>query len=247
VSRREEALEQAKEQLREAEDRDRHIVNAVKFLDQLQENEKKRIESFRNWYSLHFPEFESEIGDDEEFVELLERGIHRDELEAFEELAESSTGTELGEKEEIILEKVRDLILDENDLREEIREYISEACMEEMPNLSELLGPVLTAKMLAHAGDLETLAQKPSSTLQMYGAEKALFRYLHGEGTPPKHGVIFEHPLVNQLPEDSRGTMARFLANKASIAARMDQYGDKEKGGELREEAQQKFEELNEN
>lgn len=246
MNRREEALEEAKDRLRSADDRDRHVINAVKLLEQLQQNEKKHFESFRNWYSLHFPELEDEIGDDNELLKLLERGVRREGLEPFEELAENSTGSNLGEREESMLEDVRDMILEQQELQEELRDYISEACREEMPNLSELLGPILTGKLLAHAGDLETLARKPSSTIQMLGAEKALFRYLHGEGTPPKHGVLFEHPLVNQLPDDTRGKMARFIANKASIAARMDFYGDKEKGGELREEAQQKFEELKE-
>lgn len=246
MSRREEALEQAKQRLRESGDRDRHIVNAVKLLDQFSQDEKRRVEHLRNWYSLHFPELEDEIGDDGEFLELLERGVRREEMEAFEELAESSTGSQLGEREEAILEEVRDLMLDEKELKEELREYVSDATMEDMPNLSKLLGPVLTAKMLAHSGDLETLARKPSSTLQMYGAEKALFRYLSGEGTPPKHGVLFEHPLVNELPDSDRGKMARFLANKASIAARLDNYGEKEKGEELMEECEQKFEELRE-
>ena len=79
----------------------------------------------------------------------------------------------------------------------------------------------------------------------MYGAEKALFRYLKGEGTPPKHGVIFEHDKVNTLPEDKRGKMARFIANKAALASRLDQYGEKDKTEEYREEIQEKYLELN--
>jgi nucleolar protein 56 len=88
------------------------------------------------------------------------------------------------------------------------------------------------------------MAKMPASTVQMLGAEKALFRYLRGEGTPPKHGILFEHEFVRPLPNNERGKMARFMANKAVIAARLDNYGDKHKGEELREETREKFEEL---
>jgi len=115
-----------------------------------------------------------------------------------------------------------------------------------MENLGTLLGPLLTARIVSLAGGLEELARKPSSTIQMLGAEKALFRYLKGKGTPPKHGVIFQHNFVNSLPEDERGKMARFLANKAAMAARLDQYGEKFKGDQLREECREKYEELKE-
>jgi nucleolar protein 56 len=91
---------------------------------------------------------------------------------------------------------------------------------------------------------LEELAKMPASTVQMLGAEKALFRHLHGEGLPPKHGVLFQHRFVKNLPEEKRGTMARFLANKTVMAARIDQYGDEDKSEDLREEIEDKYESL---
>jgi nucleolar protein 56 len=113
-----------------------------------------------------------------------------------------------------------------------------------MPNLSKLLGTFLAARMLALAGGLEEMAKMPASTVQMLGAEKALFRYLRGEGTPPKHGLLFEHEFVRPLLSNERGKMARFTANKAVMAARLDNYGDKDKGEDLRDEAREKFEDL---
>jgi nucleolar protein 56 len=98
--------------------------------------------------------------------------------------------------------------------------------------------------MVNLAGGLEDMAKKPASTIQMLGAEKALFRHFRQGGNPPKHGILFEHEFVSPLHPDVRGKMARFLANKAVIAARLDQYGDKEKGANLREECRGKFEEL---
>ncbi|MFB6213448.1 MAG: hypothetical protein ABEJ07_02725 [Candidatus Nanohaloarchaea archaeon] len=241
--RREEALEKSREELAEI-DRSRVIVRAVRQLEQAEKNRRKEIESFRDWYSLHFPEFEQEIEDDEQLLEVFSGGAERDELDAFESLAEDSKGVKLPGKDIEMIEKTVEKLSRDLEYRDELEDYIAEMCEEEMPNVSELLGPVLAAKLVSLAGDLEDLAKSPASTIQMLGAESALFRHLSGEGSAPKHGVLFEHRFVRTLPEDERGKMARFLANKAAIAARLDSYGDKQKGGELRQEAQGKFEEL---
>lgn len=243
---REEALEKAKEQLR-SEDRDQFIVKAVKLLDQVEEELGKKMERFRDLYGMHFPELVDEIDEDEELLEVLSRGVERGELDAFESLAEDSTGSELGEPEKEVLEGTVENLSEDRDYRDELENYIIEAVEEEMPNLFALLEPLLAAKILELSGSLEKLAKSPASTIQMLGAEKALFRYLGGEGTPPKHGALFHHRFVSSLPEEERGKMARFLANKAAMAARLDQYGEKQKGEELRKEAEQKYEELKDN
>lgn len=241
---RKKALERTKEDLKQSAGRDQYLVKSAKFLDQLKEDVKPDMERLRDWYSLHFPELEEELGDDQELIEILQRGIQRDELEPFKEMAEESTGAPLKEKDQEMLEKTVDLISDKYELIEELEEYVEETAKEEISNLSKLLGPLLATKLTGIQGSLESLAKQPASTIQMLGAEKALFRYLHGEGTPPKHGVLFEHEFVNSLPEDERGKMARFLANKAAMAARIDHYGDKDKGEKLREEAREKYESL---
>ncbi|MFB6175110.1 MAG: NOP5/NOP56 family protein [Candidatus Nanohalobium sp.] len=241
---REKALSDTKEELRSEVDRDEILVKAVKYLDQLNDNIHTEVERLRDWYSLHFPELEQEIGDNEHFVKILERGIDRDDLDAFSDMADASTGMSLTEEDELMIESTVDSISDRMELRDRIENYVESGVKEEIPNLSKLLDPILAARLVGLAGSLDDLAKKPASTVQMLGAEKALFRYLRGNGTPPKHGIIFQHEYVNQLPEDRRGKMARFLANKASIAARLDNYGDKDKGAELREECGEKFEEL---
>lgn len=243
---REKALEETREDLKDAADRDQFIIKAVKYLEQLEESFSDEFERFRDWYALHFPELEEEIQSDEEMIKLLDRGIHRDELDAFQEMAEKSTGTPLIEEDREMLEKAFENLQSSHELKEEIHDYVRQAALEEMPNLSKLLDPILAAKLLAIEGSLESLAKQPASTIQMLGAEKALFRYLRGNGTPPKHGVLFEHPFVSDLPSETRGKMARFIANKAAIAARLDVYGEKRKGDELREEAQEKYQELKE-
>ncbi len=240
---REQAIEDTKEELMEGK-RDRLMIKAVNFLDENNADFKEEMERFRDWYSLHFPELVKEISDDEHLVKILSNGLHRDELDAFSSMAEESTGVPLTGKDEKMLQKAFDNLEDKLELKNELEEYIEEAAKEEMPNLETLLGPLLAARLVSLAGGLEEIAKKPSSTIQVLGAEKALFRYLRGQGTPPKHGILFEHKFVNNLPEDERGKMARFLANKTAMAARLDQYGDKNKGSDLREECREKFEEL---
>lgn len=92
------------------------------------------------------------------------------------------------------------------------------------PNLSRLAGPLLAARLIAEAGSLEALARTSSSTMQVLGAEGALFAHLRGEASPPKHGLIFTHPAVRSTPSTRRGAVARTLAGKLTIAARIDHY-----------------------
>lgn len=241
---REKALEDTKEKLREEADRDRLMIKAINLLDQTNNDFNEEMERFRDWYLQHFPELEKEISDDKHLIKILSEGIKRTELDAFSEMAEESTGMPLTDTDAAMLERALENLEDKHELRQELEEYVEEVAEEEMPNLETLLGPLLAARLVSMAGGLEELAKKPSSTVQMLGAEKALFRYLKGEGTPPKHGILFQHRFVNSLPGDKRGKIARFLANKTSMAARLDQYGDKLKGEELREECREKFEEL---
>jgi len=93
------------------------------------------------------------------------------------------------------------------------------------PNLASLLGPELTARMLAQAGGLERLARLPSSTIQVLGAERAFFEHLRGRAPPPRHGLLFLHPSIQSAPRGERGKLARALAGKAAIAARLDRAG----------------------
>ncbi|MFB6200065.1 MAG: NOP5/NOP56 family protein [Candidatus Nanohaloarchaea archaeon] len=242
----EKAIEETREEIKDSFSRDKFMVKAVNQLDELNNNLNEEMERFRDWYSLHFPELEKEIAEDEHLMKILSNGLERSQLDSFSEMAENSTGAAMTEEDRKMMKQVFDHIQQKNKLRQELESYIQNIAEQEMPNLETLLGPLLAARLVSLAGGLEELAKKPSSTVQMYGAEKALFRFLRGNGTPPKHGIIFEHSYVNKLPEDKRGKMARFLANKATIAAKLDQYGDKHKGEELREECRQKFEELNE-
>jgi nucleolar protein 56 len=112
------------------------------------------------------------------------------------------------------------------------------------PNMTALAGPLIGARLISLAGSLKELARKPSSTIQVYGAERALFRSLKTGADPPKHGIIYRVTEVNSAPYWQRGKIARALAGKLSIAARIDAYADRDMGNSLRESFLSRVEEI---
>ncbi|WP_225334502.1 NOP5/NOP56 family protein [Halomicrobium urmianum] len=124
-------------------------------------------------------------------------------------------------------------VADLADEAEALRERIERSAPEVAPNLSALAGPVLAARLISLAGGLESLAKKPSGTVQVLGAEEALFAHLRGNAPSPKHGIIYTHEAVRGTDPEHRGSAARALAGKLSIAARIDHYS-----GDLRPELQ---------
>lgn len=134
-----------------------------------------------------------------------------------EELARALSGREgIGLVARSLLELTR--------AREDLEELLETRARELAPNLSAILGPVLAARLISRAGGLERLAMLPASTIQVIGAERALFRHLRGKAPSPKHGLIFRHPLIQSSPKRLRGRIARALASKLAIAARIDLY-----------------------
>jgi nucleolar protein 56 len=109
--------------------------------------------------------------------------------------------------------------------RDGLRSAVSAAAPTRAPNLAALLGPDLAAQLLAHAGGLDRLARLPASTIQVLGAERAFFEHLRGRAPPPRHGLLFLHPAIRSASRRERGRLARTLAAKAAIAARLDRAG----------------------
>ncbi len=121
---------------------------------------------------------------------------------------------------------------------DELHAFIERAAPAVAPNLSEMAGPVLAARLIALAGGLEQLAKKPSGTVQVLGAEDALFAHLAGRGSSPKHGIIYTHEYVSGTRPADRGSASRAFAGKLSIAARIDHYS-----GELKPEIHDELDE----
>ncbi|MFC6717844.1 NOP5/NOP56 family protein [Natrialbaceae archaeon GCM10025810] len=115
------------------------------------------------------------------------------------------------------------------DEAEALRAFVEERTPTVAPNLAALAGPVLAARLISLAGGLERLAKKPSGTVQVLGAEDALFAHLRGHAPSPKHGIIYTHDAVRGTRREDRGSAARALAGKLSIAARVDHYSGEPK------------------
>jgi nucleolar protein 56 len=113
--------------------------------------------------------------------------------------------------------------------RDELRAFVEAEAPAIAPNLAAIAGPVLGARLIALAGGLESLARKPSGTVQVLGAEDALFAHLEGRAPSPKHGVIYTHEYVRGTRSEDRGSAARALAGKLAIAARVDHYSGERK------------------
>ncbi len=142
------------------------------------------------------------------------------------------------DREQEIIGELSGALGDIEELRDDLEEYIGDRVVGIAPNLSNIAGPILTARLIEQAGGLKELARMPSSTLQVLGAEDALFQHLAKDTPPPKHGLIYMHPYVRETESDKRGSVSRMLAGKLSIAARIDYYS-----GDIRDELEREVDE----
>jgi nucleolar protein 56 len=144
-----------------------------------------------------------------------------------EKYANVSAGMPFSEGDMKSVQEYAKAILSLYGTREYVAEYVRTEGKNVIPNLSAVAGPLIAFRLVALAGGLEKLAKMSSSTVQLLGAEKALFRHLRGQGRAPKFGVIFAHQAVQNAPRDDKGRVARTLASKLSLAARADFYTGK--------------------
>ncbi len=112
------------------------------------------------------------------------------------------------------------------------------------PNITNIVGPLIGARLISHAAGIKNLATMPASTIQILGAEKALFRYKKEGGKPPKHGVIFQHSYINKAPREIRGKIARTFATKIAIAVKADAFTKRDISKELKEDMNKRIREI---
>jgi len=244
-----------------AEKRDLFIAQAINALDDVNKTINLFASRLREWYSLHFPEMDELIEEHEIYAEIVSKigsrdnftrdklsslGIDEDLINKLSKLARKSMGAEVTDFDLEAIKGVSNNILSLYELRRKLERYIDEAMLEVAPNIRGLVGSLLGARLISLAGGLSKLAILPASTIQVLGAEKALFRALRSGGRPPKHGVIFQYPEIHKSPRWQRGKIARALAAKLAIAARIDAFTGEYKADELKEELEKRIKEIKE-
>lgn len=218
---------------------DLHIIQSIKALDEIDVMINGLSSRLREWYGLHFPELDNIIDSINGYAQivlagkrsLLSKQIYEDagfpesKVEMLSVIQDKSKGGDISDQNLVIVQSIAKQILEMSQIRKEIEAHIDNEMKTVAPNLSVILGTAVGARILAKAGSLKKLASLPASTIQVLGAEKALFRSLKTGTQPPKHGILFQHPIVHAAPKWQRGKMARAIASKAAIAARVDVYG----------------------
>lgn len=237
-------LESTKEELT-TPDRDQLVIQAVKSVDELENEVNILSERLREWYSLHFPELSHMVAKNEVYARVIAKAGDRKNVGSVKtgldsgfiaKVAEASTnsfGFPLQSQDEEPVKALASSIVSLAETKKKIEIYVETLMKEIAPNTAHLAGAALGAKLIAKAGNLGRLARMPAGTIQILGAEDAFFRFLKTGKKPPKHGIIFTHPDIRSAQRDVRGKLSRTLAAKLAIAAKQDAYNGAYIGDQL--------------
>ncbi|CAO2827032.1 unnamed protein product [Amaranthus hypochondriacus] len=241
---------------------DNMVIQAIFILDTLDKDINSFSMRVREWYSWHFPELVKIVNDnylyaklakfienkselsEEKIPELTEVVGDEDKAKEIVEAAKASMGQDLSPVDLINVKMFAQRVMDLAEYRKKLYDYLVTKMNDIAPNLTSLIGEIVGARLISHAGSLTNLAKCPSSTLQILGAEKALFRALKTRGNTPKYGLIFHSSFIGRASSKNKGRMARYLANKCSIASRIDCFSEKGStvfGEKLREQVEERL------
>jgi nucleolar protein 56 len=237
---REFAINLSSSRVKEASEKlDLHIIQSINALDELDKIINTVGARMREWYGLHFPELDNLVSSLGVYAEIVSRaglreniivdilqsiGLQDKKVEVILDAAKRSKGGDMTPENLAIVKRLADVVIAQSDLRRVLADHIEAAMETVAPNVKELLTAAVGARIISKAGSLARLAKLPASTIQILGAEKALFRALKTGARPPKHGLLFQHPLIHSAPKWQRGKIARAVASKVAIAARIDYY-----------------------
>jgi len=210
---------------------DHYLIQASTGLDQLEQAIHRLVKKAREWYGLLNPEGEHALADHACFVEQADIN------------AQGAMGATFADEDKRALRSLLDTIKALYAEQKRLSDYLEKKMQAHCPNITALAGPRIGAQLLAHAGSLERLATVPSSTLQLYGAETALFRHLRDKRRhrSPKYGILFNHPLIQHVTQPEKGKAARALADKLSLCARLDHFKGENKAAAYKAQLVQKF------
>ena len=209
-----------------SQEEDKLLIQAINSVDDIDESISKLVERIRDWYTIYFPEMDT-ISNNETYIKLIAESVNREDIlenfkEHFSEDIDESAGADIEGEDLEMLKSFAESIYSLQKSRRELEIYIDSKMEAIAPNLRDLVGSTLGAKLIAHIGSIKRLATYPASVIQIMGAEKAIFRHLKTGERPPKHGLIFQHPSVRGAKWWNRGKVARNLALKITLAVRKD-------------------------
>ena len=218
---------------------DLHVIQSINTLDDTDKIINGISSRLREWYGLHFPELDNIIDSVNGYAQIVlagkrenmsddvfvNAGFPDSKIQMLSVVKGKSRGGDITEENLLMVQALAKNILELFDMRKNLETQIDAQMEEIAPNITAVLGTTVGARILAKAGSLIKLSTMPASTIQVLGAEKALFRALKTGSNPPKHGLLFQHAVVHAAPRWQRGKIARAIAAKAAIAARVDVHG----------------------
>jgi len=241
---------------------DNMIIQGIALLDQLDKDVNTFSMRIREWYSYHFPELVKIVTDNYMYSRVVfliknRKELDDSKLEELEEIigdsgkaqavidaSKSSMGMDISPIDLINIESFASRVIKLAEYRKSLFNYLQSKMNSVAPNLTGLLGETVAARLISHAGSLTNLAKFPASTVQILGAEKALFRALKTRGKTPKYGLLFHSTFIGRAATANKGRISRFLANKCSIASRLDSFSEFPNsifGEKLREQVEERL------
>jgi len=233
-----------RENIRDSVTEDVLLVQSVNAIDELTKASNLLVKRLRECYSFYFPELGESIEDNEAFVASV---LSKDKKQFAKELSvRVSMGPDLPKEDvEAILSLAR-RVKSMYDEKAELEAYLETMMKRIAPNIRAVAGTMIGAKLISIAGTMRKLVLFPASTIQLLGAEKALFRHLvNRKILPPKYGILHEHRLITKTPKKNHGKVARALADKISIAAKIDFFKGQYRGDQLLKELEERVQVIN--
>jgi nucleolar protein 56 len=241
---------------------DNMIIQAIALLDQMDKDINTFAMRVREWYSWHFPELVKIVNDnyvyarcasfiknrntlsEDSIEELAKIVLDEDKAQQILHAARSSMGMDMSEIDMINVDNFTTRLVKLAEYRRQLHEYLVSKMSTVAPNLASLIGESVGARLISHAGSLTNLAKCPASTVQILGAEKALFRALKTRGNTPKYGLLFHSTFIGRAAAKNKGRISRYLANKCAIASRIDSFIDEpttKYGDKMREQVEERL------
>lgn len=219
---------------------DNMIIQSIALLDQLDKDINTFSMRIREWYSYHFPELAKLVTDNYKYAQVAEfikerKTLNDDSVEGLEAIvmdssiakaivdaSKMSMGMDISPVDLMNIEMFAKRVVNLSEYRKRLSGYLHTKMTSVAPNLQVLIGDQVGARLISHAGSLTNLAKYPASTVQILGAEKALFRALKARTNTPKYGLLYHSTYIGRAGLKNKGRISRFLANKCSIASRID-------------------------